>query len=128
MSNKDVWIAFTKNRPLEGCGIDFDGCEFYFTDICVPIEATPDKLVALGDIIEMVKCSLEESRLELVDISMLVRYKNGEWKTNTDSFNDINALAVKAGQSGKIVLSSFRSEEIEELQTYRHSIIESDYE
>jgi len=128
MSNKDVWIAFTKSRPLEGCCIDFDGCEFYFADIYVSIETIPDKLVALGDITEMVRHSLEENCLELVDISMLVRYKNGEWKSRTNSFNDVNALAVKAKQSSEIVFSSFRSEEIEELQAYRYSIVEFDYE
>jgi len=128
MSSKDVWIAFTKSKPLEGCRIDFDGCEFYFADIYIPIETTSDKLVVLGDITEMVRCSLEENRLELTDISMLVRYKNGEWKMNTNGPNDVNALATKAKQSSEIVFSSFRSEEIEELQTYHHSIIESGYE
>jgi len=128
MSNKDVWVVFTKSRPLEGCDIDFDGCEFYFVDIYVPVETTPDKLVALGDITEMVRHSLEESRLELADISMLVRYENGEWKSKANSCNDVNALALQAKESSEIVFSSFRSEEIEELQAYHHSIIESDYE
>jgi len=97
-------------------------------DIYVSIETIPDKLVALDDITEMLRHSLEENCPELVDVSMLVRYENGERESRTNGFNDVNALVLKTKQSSEIVFSSFRSEEIEELQAYRRSIAEFDYE
>ena len=128
MSNREVWVAFTKSRPLEGCGIDFDGSEFYFTSICVPVDETSDNLIDLGKIEELVKSSLLKKRLAIADISMLVRYKYGDWECKTDIFDDINKLAEKAMETGELAFSGFRPEEIEELQTYRHIIVDADYE
>ncbi|WP_148212503.1 hypothetical protein [Hahella chejuensis] len=75
-----------------------------------------------------VKNALLENRLELADVSALIRYEEDQWEIHSDSENDVNAFAMLARLSESIVFSGFRSEEIEKLTSYRYSISDLDYD
>ncbi|ABC28322.1 hypothetical protein HCH_01464 [Hahella chejuensis KCTC 2396] len=124
----NIWIAFTKSRPLSGCSIDIDGCEFYFAEAYVPIISAEESLPNLEVIMSKVKNALLENRLELADVSALIRYEEDQWEIHSDSENDVNAFAMLARLSESIVFSGFRSEEIEKLTSYRYSISDLDYD
>ncbi|MBU6953772.1 hypothetical protein [Hahella sp. HN01] len=124
----DVWIAFTKSRPLSGCSIDVDGCEFYFAEVYVPMVSAGESPSNFEAILSKVKSELLENRLELADISALIRYEEDQWEIHSNSENDVNTFATLARLSESIVFSGFRSEEIEELTSYRYSISDLDYD
>ena len=125
MTNKEVWIVFTKNSPLEGCSIDIDGCDFYFAEIYVPIEISSGT-TSFETIVNQAKNALAAERLVLVDVPKCVRYYEQEWTLDTAMNKEVHALAAQALASGEIQFGGFRPEEIEELCQYHLSMNELD--
>lgn len=126
MSHTDVWIAFIKSKPLEGCGIDIDGSDYYFAEAYVPVNHTEIELVSFDNVIAKIKNSLLEGRLILCYISKCIRYQQEHWNTDTDSNKEAHSLAESALSSNKVEFGAFRSEEIEELVQYQHILKELD--
>ncbi|PUA30459.1 MAG: hypothetical protein B0W54_08180 [Cellvibrio sp. 79] len=122
MANKEVWIVFTKNSPLEGCSIDIDGCDYYFAEAYVPIDVAP--ILSLDSIINKVKDELAQARLALTDISKCIRYKEDEWSADTAPNAEVRKMAKKSLASGAIEFSGFRPEEIQELYQYTYNVRE----
>ena len=118
---KNVWIAITKSRPLPGCDIDMDGCEFYFADVFVPFDVDTGA-TALISVIDQVRSALTEAKFELADIILCAKFSSDEWVDQTDSLESMHELANKALGSTRVVLSGFRSEEIQGDYQYRYSI------
>lgn len=123
MPEKDVWIALTKSRPLPGCEIDMDGCEFYFADSFLAMEEE-QRPVAIAILAEKVKEALLTRKLELEEISLCARFVNEEWVDQTDSIETMHALSNKALESNSVIFSGFRSEDIQELYHYHHTVKE----
>lgn len=125
MQQTDIWITITKSKPLPGCEINMDGCEYYFADTFVPLE--PDVGAnAIVSAINQVKDALSEKKLELAEILFCAKFSPDEWVDKTESIESLHELANKALKTGKIVFSGFRSEEIQELYCYKHSVQEID--
>lgn len=123
MSEKSLWLTITKSRPLPGCEIDMDGCEFYFVDAFVPLD---ERLGAdsIPNAISKVKSTLLENKLELAEVIQCVKFLPEEWIDQTESDESLHNLATKARESEKLVIGTFRSEEIQELYHYKHTIQE----
>lgn len=125
MQQTDVWITITKSKPLPGCEIDMDGCEYYFADAFVPLE--PDAgATALVSVISRVTEALLEKKLELAEVLLCAKFSAEEWLDKTESIETLHQLANKAAAEGKIVFSGFRSEEIQALYHYKHTVQEND--
>lgn len=122
MKPKDIWIVFTKSRPMPGCDLDFDGCEFYFCEAYVPVDTPTDPQIAFEEIIGKTRNELLDKKFQLVDISRIVRFDPSQWEVIGDSGNDTHQLAQSAKTSQNIVFSAFRSDEIEEETQYKHII------
>lgn len=122
--NKQVWIIFTKSEALEGCSIDMDGCDYYFAEAYVPVNDGEFGLTSLESILSRVKQSLLDDKLVLADVSKCLRYKEEEWRSDSEMEKEVRVLAAKAFSSGVITFSSFKSEEIEELCRYHHGMDE----
>jgi hypothetical protein len=120
MANRQVWILFTKSEPLDGCSIDMDGCDFYFAEAYVPVDAEDFGITSFESILDRVKQSLLEDKLVLTDVSKCLRYNKEEWHFDSEMEKETHALAAKALSSGSIMFSGFKSEEIEELCRYHH--------
>lgn len=104
MSDKDIWIIFTKSKVLDGCPIAIDGSDFLFSNIFIPS-------YSVEDAISQVKQALLEPKLELSDISKCIRYNTNEWSDDSKLSNEINEFSEEAKQSNKIVFGIFRSSE-----------------
>jgi hypothetical protein len=122
MANKEVWIVFTKNSPLEGCSIDIDGCDYYFAEAYVPVDVAP--ILSLDSIINKVKDELAQERLVLTDVSKCIRYKEDEWSADTAPNAEVRKMAKKSLASGTVEFSGFRPEEIQELYQYTYNVRE----
>ena len=125
MSEKNLWLTITKSRPLQGCEIDMDGCEFYFVDAFVPL----DKNLGADSIpnaISKVKSTLLMDKLELAGVIQCLKFLPEEWIDQTETDESLHDLATKALQSNDVVLGTFRSEEIQELYHYKHTVQEVD--
>lgn len=125
MAQKDIWLTITKSRPLPGCEIDMDGCEFYFVDAFVPL----DKNLGADSIpnaISKVKSALLEDKLELAEVIQCVKFLPEEWIDQTETDESLHDLATKALESNDVVLGTFRSEEIQEFYHYKHFVQEAD--
>lgn len=95
MAQKDIWLTITKSRPLPGCEIDMDGCEFYFVDAFVPL----DKNLGADSIpnaISKVKSALLEDKLELAEVIQCVKFLPEEWIDQTETDESLHDLATKA--------------------------------
>ena len=125
MAERDVWIALTKSRPLPGCEIDIDGCEFYFADtyLAIDVDQRPFAITILA---EKVKQALLSRKFELAEISLCARFIPDEWVGQTESIETMHVLSNKALESNRVVFSGFRSEEIQELYRYQHTVKELD--
>lgn len=128
MTTKQTWIVVTKSRPLEGCDIDIDGCEFYFVDayISLPEEICSSK--AITTILDKVEKTLNADRLELTEVKICARFFPDEWVDQTDSIDTMHSLANKSLETEEVVFSGFRSEEIQELYQYHHTVNEIEAE
>lgn len=95
MEDGNVWIAATKSRALPGCGVDMDGCEFYFADVYVVLseEAGP---TAVASVVEQVRQALAGKQLELAEVSLCARFVPEEWLDQTGSIESMHELANKA--------------------------------
>lgn len=125
MPTNGLWLLVTKSRPLPGCEIDMDGCEFYFADTFVPVEAGVGATAAVSAI-NRTKDALAGKKLELADVLVCAKFAPEEWTDQTESIESIHDLANKAMESGVLVFSGFRSEEIQELYHYKHTVTEVD--
>ena len=125
MTGQSLRLVFSKSKPLPGCEIDMDGCEYYFADAFVPLE--PDVGAnAIVSAINQVKDALLEKKLELAEVLLCAKFSPGEWVDKTESIESLHELANKALKTGKIVFSGFRSEEIQDLYRYKHTVQEID--
>lgn len=116
-------IITTQSRPLPGCEIDMDGCEFYFADVFLPVAANGGA-TALIEAITKVKEALLLDKLELADVLLCAQFKPEEWVDQTESVESLHTLANQATQTNSLVFSSFRSEEIQQLYHYTHTLRE----
>ena len=119
MNNNDIWIIFTKSRPMDGCEIDMEGCEFYFTEVFVP---APN----LSNAIDQAKGLLLKNKLELSEVSKGIRYTPSEWEKDTPQNRIINDKSNSAINLNIPQISPFRSEEIQEDMQYQHIVTELD--
>ena len=98
---------------------------FYFVDAFVPL----DKSLGADSIpnaISKVKSTLLEDKLELAEVIQCVKFLPEEWIDQTETDESLHDLATKALESDNVVLGTFRSEEIQELYHYKHTVQESD--
>ncbi|MEY4588720.1 MAG: hypothetical protein RL497_796 [Pseudomonadota bacterium] len=123
MPTHNTWIITTQSRPLPGCEIDMDGCEFYFADVFLPV-ATGGGATALIEAINKVKEALLLDKLELADVLLCAHFKPEEWVDQSDSAESLHELANKASETNSLVFSGFRSEEIQQLYHYTHTLRE----
>ncbi|MBU6950185.1 hypothetical protein [Hahella sp. HN01] len=128
MTEKQTWIVVIKSRPLEGCEIDFDGCEFYFTDAYVSLPRKIGGAKALISILKKVQEKLEGDRLELSEVKMCVQFLPEEWVDQTDGVYPMHELATSSLDTEDVVLSGYRSQEIQDLLLYRHNVRELEAE
>ncbi len=124
MTTKQTWITVTKSRPLEGCDIDIDGCDFYFADAYIALSEEECGSKAILTILDNVEKALQSDRLELVEVKMCARFFPEEWVDQTDSIDTMHSLANRALEAEDVVFSSFRSEEIQGLYQYHHTVNE----
>lgn len=120
--SKQVWIIFTKSEALDGCSIDFDGCNYYFAEAYVPIEEGELGNTSIASILDQVKEALLEDKLVLMDVLKCLRYKKDEWCADSEMEKEVHKLAAEAFSSGTITFSGFRSEEIQDLCRHQHKI------
>lgn len=125
MQKDSVWIAITKSKPLPGCEIDVDGCEFYYADILVPLK-NDTNATAMVSVIKQAQEALLEDKLELAEVLLCAKFLPEEWVDQTDGVEPLHELATKAVESQAIVFGGFRSEEIQELYQYKHTVQEMD--
>ncbi len=126
MTSHDIWIVFTKSRPLAGCDIDFDDCEFYFSEVFVPTSGSGKQLNTFEEIIGKVRIGLLDKKFELSGISKIIPFNREQWEMLDDNGNDVIAHVKRAESSREVVFSGFRTEEIEE--ETRHKKIISNQE
>ncbi|RYZ99705.1 MAG: hypothetical protein EOO68_12115, partial [Moraxellaceae bacterium] len=119
----NTWIITTQSRPLPGCEIDMDGCEFYFADVFLPV-ATGGGATALIEAISKVKEALLVDKLELANVLLCAHFKPEEWVDQSDSAESLHELANKANETNSLVFSGFRSQEIQQLYHYTHTLRE----
>ena len=125
MKERNLWLTITKSRPLPGCEIDMDGCEFYFVDAFSPLDKNLGA-ESIPNAINKVKSALLEDKLELAEVIQCVKFSPEEWIDQTESDEPLHELAAKALESDDVVFGSFRSEEIQELYHYKHTTQELD--
>ncbi len=123
MPTHNTWIITTQSRPLPGCEIDMDGCEFYFADVFLPV-ANGGGATALIEAINKVKEALLLDKLELAEVLLCAHFKPEEWVDQSDSAESLHELANKANETNSLVISGFRSEEIQQLYHYTHTLRE----
>ncbi|WP_160152312.1 hypothetical protein [Microbulbifer sp. ALW1] len=122
MTSTDIWIVFTKCHPLPGCDVDFDDCEFYFSEVFVPTSDSGDLLNTFEEILGKVRNGLLDKKFELIDVSKIIRFDQKQWEVIGDSGNDVIAHAKESASINEIVFSGFRSKEIEDETQYKHII------
>lgn len=125
MMGQSLCLVVSKSRPLPGCEIDMDGGEYFFADIFVPIDSNSGG-TAIATAITRVSEALLEKNLELVEVLLCAKFSAEEWVDKTESIETLHQLANKAAAEGKIVFSGFRSEEIQALYHYKHTVHEID--
>lgn len=125
MQEKNLWITITKSRPLPACEIDMDGCEFYFADAFVPFEASAG-VESITQVINQVKAALLDDKLDLDEVILCAKFLPEEWLDQTEAEEPLQNLALKALEAGAVVFSGFRSEEIQEMVHYKHTVQELD--
>lgn len=125
MNEKYLWLIITKSRPLPGCEIDMDGCEFYFVDAFVSLDESLGA-DSIPNAINKVKSTLLAEKLELAEVIQCVKFLPEEWIDQTETDESLHDLATKALESDDVVLGTFRSEEIQELYHYKHTVQEAD--
>jgi len=125
MSDKGIWIVFTKSKALEGCPINIDGCDFYFAEAFVPVDRNEGEVDNIEQVIERTKQALLTEKLDLNDISKCIRYKEVEWSEGTNLNDEIRATADKALQTNEVEFNVFRSKEIQEDCVYTFQAFEA---
>ncbi|WKT61215.1 hypothetical protein Q2E61_03215 [Microbulbifer thermotolerans] len=125
MKSEALWLVVTKSRPLPGCEIDMDGCEFYFADAFVSIDRNRG-VDSIPSAIDKVKIALLEDRLELAEVIQCVKFLPEDWVDQTESDESLHDLAIRASEIDDVVFSSFRSEEIQALYHYKYIVQESE--
>lgn len=125
MMGQSLYLVVSKSRPLPGCEINMDGGEYFFADAFVPIDSNSG-VTAIAAAITRVSESLLEKKLELVEVLLCAKFSAEEWVDKTESIETLHQLANKAAAEGKIVFSGFRSEEIQALYHYKHTVHEID--
>ncbi|MCO1333112.1 hypothetical protein MO867_02045 [Microbulbifer sp. OS29] len=128
MTTKQTWIVVTKSRPLEGCDIDIDGCEFYFADAYVSLPGEIGGAKALSSVLEKVQKKLEDDRFELAEVKMCMQFLPEEWVDQTDGVYPMHELASSSLDTDDVILGGYRSEEIQELFLYHHNVKELEAE
>lgn len=128
MSKKQTWIVVTKSRPLDGCDIDIDGCDFYFADAYVSLPSEIAGIKAPISALEKVQKKLESDHLELVGVMICAQFLPEEWLDQTDGVYTMHELASSALDTEDVVIGGYRSEEIQELFLYHHNIREIEQE
>ena len=126
MADKEVWITFAKGRPLPGCSIDFDNCEFYFVDVFIPVDK--GLRIDFTELTSTVQSVLSSARVELADIGQLIRYQSGQWSVKIDDENEIEECVKKALETNKPCNGGYRSQEVQDLTDYLHVISEREWE
>ncbi len=124
-TSKDIWLVILKSKPLEGCDINHDGCEFYYVDGYVPIDSN-QSVKALELVSDLIKKSLLEKRLELVEIFLCCKFNRKSWVDNTTAPESMHYLASKSLELKSVQFGGFRSEEFQELYVYQHKVDELD--
>lgn len=115
------WIITTQSRPLPGCEIAMDGCEFYFADAFFPV-APNGRVDALVEAIGIVNDALKKDKLELTQVLFCAQFKPEEWVDKSGSVESLQALAARSVANNCLVFSSFRSEEIQKLYCYTYNV------
>lgn len=126
MNSHDIWIVFTKSRPLPGCDIDFDDCEFYFSEAFVPTSGSGELLNTFEEILRKVRNGLLDKKFELIDVSKIIRFDQKHWEVIDDNANELIAHAREFVSIKGIVFSGFRSEEVEGETKYKHIVSNPD--
>jgi len=116
MSDKAIWIVFTKSKILIDSSLAMDGSEFAFGEVFVPSEGFEDAISRLENVMNKAKQALLEDSLVLSDISKCMRYEKAEWSDDSEFSKEIKMAAGAAIKSNKISFSTFRSSDSLELE------------
>jgi len=125
MNEKYLWLIITKNQPLSNCEIDIDGCEYYFVNAFIPLNKSLG-VDSIPNAISKVKNALLEDKLELAEVIQCVKFQPEEWVDQTEAGESLHELATKALELDDVVFSSFRSEEVQDLYHYKHTVQEAE--
>ena len=123
MKERNLWLTITKTRPLPGCEVDMDGCEFYLVDAFIPLDKNLGA-ESIPSAIRKVKSALLEDKLELAEVIQCVKFLPEEWIDQTDSDEPLHDLATSALENDDVVFGSFRSEEIQAVYCYKYKVQE----
>ncbi len=126
MESKQVWIVFTKSRPLDGCTIDVDGGEFLYAEVFVPFAGIASDGGSISRIVDDAAQALAEARIALHEISKCLCYHPDEWQERTDMNANIHENSKNALEANSVIIGGFRSEEIEADCRYLHTAFELD--
>jgi len=66
----NVWICIAKIKPMDGCDINMDGCEFYYVDALVPVSNSTERL-SMDTAIEKLRAALFEHKFELSEVLLM---------------------------------------------------------
>lgn len=125
MNGQSLCLVISKSRPLPGCEINMDGGEYYFADAFVPVGPNAGA-TAVVSAINRVAEALLEKKLELAEVLLCAKFSAEEWVDKTESIETLHQLANKAAAERKMIFSGFRSEEIQALYHYKHTVQEID--
>jgi len=127
MSNKDIWVVFTKSEAQDGCPIDIDASKFYFAEAFVPFDGNQEPVEAINGILTDVKQALLEKKLALSDVSKCMCYVPDEWSGDSEMDKEIRQVAQIADRDSQITFNTFRSQEIQEDCIYAFQVRELNY-
>lgn len=111
MSNKDIWIVFTKSKVLIESPLAMDDSEFIFGEVFIPSVTIEEAIIGARQ-------ALLDLKLVMNDISKCIRHQENEWCDNSDMSKEINESVEKASRLNKIVYGIFRSTEELDLEEY----------
>jgi len=126
MSNSGIWIVFTKSKALDGCSINIDGSEFFFTEAFVPFDGNKNSIEVISYIFAEVKQALFEKKLVLSEISKCMHYTPDEWSGGSEMDIEIRRVAQIAVEINEITFNVFRTQDVQENFIYTFQVKELD--
>ena len=108
MTDKTIWIVFTKSKILEGCPLAMDDSEYLYGECFVPAHTEAEARLS-------VKAKLLDVKLELTDILKCLAYNPTEWGDGSEFAAEVGYAASQAKQADAVTLGIFRTPDIKNM-------------